>query len=66
MFWQFDDLLGSKMKQFLNKYPILTAILIVISAVWFLWWLNQPIKIIYDSDAPPFPYSIGGGEDPRR
>ena len=54
------------MKRFFNKYPIFGTILIIIAGICFLWWLNQPVEIIYDSDAPPFPYSIGGGDDPRR
>jgi len=54
------------MKLFLKKYPLLTAIFIVSFGIFILWWINQPIKIIYKSDAPPFPYSVGGGDDPRR
>jgi len=54
------------MKRFLNKHPILIAILIIAFGILFCWWISQPVKVIYKSDAPPFPYSIGGGEDPRR
>jgi hypothetical protein len=54
------------MKRFLNKYPLFIAIFIVSFTIFILWWLNQPVKIIYKSDAPPFPYSVGAGDDPRR
>ena len=41
-------------------------LLIIAVAIWFFGWLNKPMKVIYDPNAPPYPCDIGACEDPRR
>lgn len=42
--------------------PFLIALSLIIFIIWFFWWLSQPIEIIYDPNAPPYPYSLGGND----
>ena len=39
-------------KRFLNKHPIILALLFLAFIGWFIWWINQPLKVIYDPDGP--------------
>lgn len=43
------------LKNFLNKHPIILVILVLLFFAfvgWFIWWLNQPIEVIYNPDGP--------------
>lgn len=50
------------LKTFADKYPLIVALLIIVFLGWLIWWMAQPIEIIYDPDAPPFPQSMGGDD----
>ncbi len=45
---------------------IILSLIIVISILagisFLAWWISQPIEIIYDEEAPPYPYSLGGDD----
>jgi len=56
------------LKNFLNKYPIILVLLFLAFWGWFIWWLSQPMTVIYDPEAPPFWIDDDpeGGYFPRR
>jgi hypothetical protein len=42
--------------------PFILALLFILGIFGFFWLLSQPLEIIYDPNAPPYPYSLGGQE----
>jgi lipopolysaccharide export system protein LptC len=40
------------LKKFLNKHPIILTLLLLALIGWFIWWMNQPLEVIYDPDGP--------------
>jgi len=42
----------NRFKSFLEKYPVILTLLVLVFIGWFIWWMNQPIEVIYDSDGP--------------
>lgn len=50
------------LKVFLNRHPIILALLFLAFIGWLIWWLNQPIEVIYDPNAPPLPWAFGGDD----
>lgn len=41
-----------KVKEWLWKHEAFYFVLILIALIWFIWWLAQPIDIMYSPDAP--------------
>ena len=57
-----------RIERLFNKYPAILVILSGVAIGFFLWWMNQPVKIIYDPDAPAIWIDDDpeGGYFPRR
>ena len=56
----------NQIKEFINQYPAVFAIVLLVFSILLVWWLSQPIEIVYSPDAPPYPCSMGVCEDFRR
>lgn len=41
------------LEKFIDKHPLTTVVIVVILLTLVVIWLQQPVEIIYDPDAPP-------------
>lgn len=39
-------------------FGILYVALFLFVLAWFVKWMNEPLEMIYDPDAPPYPHSL--------
>jgi Na+/H+ antiporter NhaC len=49
-----EEKLKKKLRHLYHAKPFYTIIVIVIITIIVLWWLNRPVEMIYDANAPPY------------
>lgn len=59
---------GFKFMRLIDTHPLILGLIFFAFIGLFIWWLSQPVKIIYDPDAPPIWIDDDpeGGYFPRR
>lgn len=57
----------NNLKTFADKYPVIMVLIVFSLIIAFMWWLNQPVEVIYDRDSAPYNIDddIEGGYLPR-
>jgi hypothetical protein len=49
-----EENLKKTLRHFCHSQPFYTIIVIMIITLIVLWWLNRPVEMIYDANAPPY------------